>query len=88
MKDSFITLGVIASTEQDGQNFYYNKTGLEFETLINHIVYIREAADWEKQNHKKVESVKAAVKLTTGETLIVLGDAADIASEVQNLHNG
>ena len=88
MKDPFITLDVIASKEQDGQNLHYNKTGLQFEVLINHIAYIREAADWEKRNHKEVKSVKAAVKLTTGEKLIVLGDAADIAGEVQNLHNG
>tara|TARA_R100000664_G_C2757330_1_gene145516 strand:- start:3028 stop:3294 length:267 start_codon:yes stop_codon:yes gene_type:complete len=87
MKDPFITLDVIASKEQDGQNSHYNKTGLQFEVLINHIAYIRETADWEKQNYKEVKSVKAAVKLTTGETLIVLGNAADIAGEVQNQHN-
>jgi len=82
MKELFITLHVIAVKEEDGSTTRHKKTGLEFEVLVSRIVYIREAAEWEKQNHK------AAVKLTTGETLITLGDAADIAVEVQNVYNG
>ena len=41
MKDPFITLYVIASKEQDGQNLHYKNTGIPFEVLIKHIVYIR-----------------------------------------------
>ena len=88
MKELFITLHVIAVKEEDGSTTRHKKTGLEFEVLVSRIVYIREAAEWEKQNHKEAKGVKAAVKLTTGETLITLGDAADIAVEVQNVYNG
>lgn len=86
MKDPFITLYVIASKEQDGQNLHYKNTGIPFEVLIKHIAYIRESTDSEKKNHKKAEATIAAVKLTTGELLIALGDFGDIAGEVQSLH--
>ena len=77
MKSEFITVQVIATKDP---NLYYADSGTEVELKHKHIVYIQDGEYFDDVDHSQ-----ALISLTNGTSLIVLGNAAEIAIEIENV---